>query len=33
MHARLMVSFVLRLPLLIWRAARGGNPLKNVVAP
>ncbi len=33
MHARLMASFVLRLPLLIWRAARGGNPLKNVVAP
>lgn len=31
MHARLMIGFFLRFPLLLWRVARGGNPLKNVV--
>ncbi|MCB1276303.1 glycosyltransferase family 2 protein [Prosthecobacter sp.] len=31
MHARLMISFMLRLPFLLWRALRGGNPLKNIV--
>ncbi len=29
MHARLLIGFVLRLPLLIWRTVRGGNPLKS----
>lgn len=32
MHARLMISFFFRLPLLLWRVARGGNPLKHVSA-
>lgn len=29
MHARLLIGFFLRLPVLLWHAARGGNPLKN----
>ena len=31
MHARLFLGFVIRLPLLLWRVVKGGNPLKNVV--
>lgn len=31
MHARLMCGFFLRLPLLLRRVLKGGNPLKNVV--
>lgn len=31
MHARLMIGFMLRLPPLLLRTLRGGNPLKNVV--
>lgn len=30
MHARLLIGFVLRLPLLLWRTLSGGNPLKKV---
>lgn len=30
MHARLLAGFLLRLPLLIWRLSRGGNPLRSV---
>lgn len=30
MHARLLSGSFLRLPLLLWYAARGGNPLKKV---
>ena len=30
MHARLLIGFVLRLPLLSWRLIGGGNPLKHV---
>lgn len=30
MHTRLFFGFVARLPLLIWRRLRGGNPLRNV---
>jgi glycosyltransferase involved in cell wall biosynthesis len=30
MHTRLFFGFVFRLPLLLWRVAKGGNPLKNV---
>ncbi len=30
MHARLFLGFVIRLPLLLWRVVKGGNPLKNV---
>lgn len=33
MHARLLIGFALRLPLLLVRTLRGGNPLKNVVVP
>jgi glycosyltransferase involved in cell wall biosynthesis len=29
MHARLFLGFLLRLPLLMWRLARGGNPLRK----
>jgi glycosyltransferase involved in cell wall biosynthesis len=29
MHARLLCGFALRSPLLLWRAVRGGNPLKR----
>ena len=32
MHARLMCGFFLRLPVLLWKTMRGGNPLKNVRA-
>lgn len=31
MHARLMIGFFLRLPLLLWRTLHGGNPLKKIV--
>lgn len=31
MHARLVIGFILRLPLLLRRALGGGNPLKKVV--
>ncbi len=31
MHARLLLGFVFRLPLLLYRALSGGNPLKNAV--
>lgn len=30
MHTRLLVGFILRLPVLAWRMARGGNPLRHV---
>lgn len=30
MHARLLIGFLLRLPVLTWRLLRGGNPLRNV---
>lgn len=30
MHARLVCGFLLRLPLLLWRAAKGGNPAKHL---
>jgi glycosyltransferase involved in cell wall biosynthesis len=30
MHTRLFLGFVLRLPLLLWRKLRGGNPLRAV---
>ena len=30
MHARLLIGFVARLPLLIWRKTHGGNPLRNI---
>lgn len=30
MHTRLFFGFVARLPLLLWRLVRGGNPLRNV---
>jgi glycosyltransferase involved in cell wall biosynthesis len=30
MHTWLFFGFVFRLPLLLWRVAKGGNPLKNV---
>ncbi|MBL9115838.1 MAG: glycosyltransferase family 2 protein [Verrucomicrobiaceae bacterium] len=30
MHARLLIGFFLRLPVLSWRLVRGGNPLKHV---
>jgi len=30
MHTRLFFGFVFRLPLLIWRVLRGGNPLKKM---
>lgn len=32
MHARLLIGFFLRLPVLLWRTARGGNPLKKATA-
>ncbi len=32
MHARLLVGFLLRLPLLLWRQMKGGNPLRGVQA-
>ncbi|MFO1484029.1 MAG: glycosyltransferase family 2 protein [Verrucomicrobiaceae bacterium] len=32
MHARLVIGFLIRVPLLVWRVARGGNPLKNTKA-
>lgn len=30
MHARLLCGFFIRLPLLLWRAVRGGNPARKV---
>ena len=30
MHTRLCCGFFLRLPILLWRFAKGGNPLKNL---
>lgn len=30
MHARLLIGFFIRLPLLMWRLLRGGNPLRNI---
>lgn len=30
MHARLLIGFLVRLPLLSWRLLRGGNPLRHV---
>jgi hypothetical protein len=30
MHARLLIGFLMRLPLLTWRLVRGGNPLRKV---
>lgn len=33
MHARLLCGFLLRLPLLLWRAAKGGNPAKHIPIP
>lgn len=30
MHARLFTGFVVRLPLLLWRQVRGGNPLRKI---
>ena len=30
MHSRLFLGFLLRLPLLIWRQLKGGNPLRKV---
>lgn len=30
MHTRLFLGFVARLPLLLWRSLRGGNPLRHV---
>lgn len=32
MHFRLLIGSVLRLPLLLWQFARGGNPLKHTAA-
>lgn len=29
MHARLCCGFLLRLPVLLWRLAKGGNPVRN----
>lgn len=31
MHARLLGGLIVRLPRLLWRALRGGNPLKKIV--
>ncbi len=33
MHARLMIGFFMRFPLLLWRVLRGGNPLKKATLP